>query len=95
MDFPDCALADRSGRALPRSETNHFRVIQIQLSRGVLANLARKGFDRETFRRKQFVQDQLDFLYYGQKQKWHGLYFGLKFAQLNALSEISGFSICC
>ncbi len=75
------------------AETNHFRVIQIQLSRIVLANLARKGFDREAFRRKQFIQDQLDFLYYGQKQKWHGLYFGLKFAQLNALSEISGVSI--
>lgn len=75
------------------AETNHFRVIQIQLSRIVFANLARKGFDRETFRRKQFIQDQLDFLYYGQKQKWHGLYFGLKFSQLNALSEISGVSI--
>lgn len=75
------------------AETNHFRVIQIQLSRIVFANLVRRGFDREAFRRKQFVQDQLDFLYYGQKQKWHGLYFGLKFAQLNALNEITGVSI--
>ena len=37
------------------AETNHFRVIQIQLSRIVLANLARRGFGRETFRRIYFV----------------------------------------
>ena len=75
------------------AETNHFRVIQIQLSRIVLANLERKGFDRETFRKKYFIQEQLDYLYYGMKPKWRGMFFGLKFAQLNALSEISGVSI--
>lgn len=75
------------------AETNHFRIIQIQLSRIVLANLARKGFDRETFRRKQFLQEQLDFLYYGKKPKWHGMFFGLKFAHLNMMSEITGVSI--
>ena len=75
------------------AETNHFRIIQIQLSRIVLANLARKGFDRETFRRKQFLQEQLDFLYYDKKPKWHGMFFGLKFAHLNMMSEITGVSI--
>ena len=75
------------------AETNHFRIIQIQLSRIVIANLARKGFDRETFRKKYFLQDQLDFLYYGTKPRWHGMFFGLKFAQLNAMSEITGVSI--
>lgn len=75
------------------AETNHFRIIQIQLSRIVLANLARKGFDRETFRKKCFLQDQLDYLYYGTKPRWHGMFFGLKFAHLNEMSEITGVSI--
>ena len=43
--------------------------------------------------KKYFIQEQLDYLYYGMKPKWRGMFFGLKFAQLNALSEISGVSI--
>ena len=44
------------------ADTDIFRIVQIQLSRIVLYHLIQKGFDREQFRGRDFLQEKIDLL---------------------------------
>ncbi len=75
------------------ADTEHFRIIQIQLSRIVLYYLKQRGFDHDALRLKEFISDQIDYLYTGKKAKQHGVYVGFDFTQLTLLREVTGMSL--
>ncbi len=74
------------------ADTEHFRVIQIQLSRIVIYNLMQMGFDRNAFSLVELVEDSVDYLVTGIKSKKNGTYFGFNFSQLDLLREHTGVS---
>lgn len=75
------------------ADTEHYRVIQIQLSRIAIHNLVQKGFDRNAFRIIELVQDSMDYLFTGNKARHNGYYFGFNFSQLDLLRERTGVSL--
>lgn len=85
-------LFDILGLMDKNADTEHFRVLQIQLSRIVLYHLGQKGFDREALRLREFVSDYVDYLYTGQKSKQHSIYVGFDYTQLDLIRETTGLS---
>lgn len=75
------------------ADTEHYRVIQIQLSRIAIHNIVKKGFDRDAFYMKELIQESIDYLFTGKKARRHGTYFGFNFSQLDLLRERTGVSI--
>ena len=75
------------------ADTEHYRVIQIQLSRIAIYNIVKKGFDRDVFYMKELIQESIDYLFTGKKARRHGTYFGFNFSQLDLLRERTGVSI--
>lgn len=74
------------------ADTEHFRTIQVQLSRIVLSNLKAKGFSRKALQLKCLMAEQMEYLYTGKKAKSHSVYVGLDLSQLGALYKATGIS---
>ena len=85
-------LSDILGIMDKNAYTEHFRVLQVQLSRVVIYNLQKKGFDRNALRVKQFLQEKLDYLFSGRKGWRRGACFGFNFSELNLIRELTGIS---
>ena len=85
-------LFDILGLMDKNADTEHYRVLQIQLSRIVLYHLAQRGFDRETLRLPEFISDCIDYLYTGQKSKQRSVYIGFDYTQLDLIRETTGLS---
>jgi len=74
------------------ADTEHYRTVQIQLSRIAFYYLHKKGFDRDAFRMQELLQSKLDYLYTGQKSHKKSKYFGLNFSELGIIRERTGIS---
>ena len=72
--------------------TEHYRIIQVQLSRIAIHNILNKGFDREAFSLIELVPESIDYLFTGKKAKRNGTYFGFNFSQIDLLREKTGIS---
>ncbi len=72
--------------------TEHYRIIQVQLSRIAIHNILNKGYDRDAFSLIEFVPESIDYLFTGKKAKRHGTYFGFNFSQIDLLRERTGIS---
>lgn len=74
------------------ADTEHFRTIQVQLSRIVLYHLAQKGFTQELFRTKEFISEKMAYLYTGKKPRHPVSCFGLYFSELCIIMKKTGIS---
>ncbi|MBR5361978.1 MAG: helix-turn-helix transcriptional regulator [Oscillospiraceae bacterium] len=85
-------LDDVLGMMDMNADTEIFRVVQVQLSRIVLYHLAQKGFDRESFRSRDFLQEKMDYLYLGKKPRYNTSCLGFFYTELALIRKTTGLS---
>lgn len=74
------------------ADTEHFRTIQIQLSRVVLYHLAQKGILLSGIQIKEISKQKILFLCDGTKPRFSAFAFGFYYSELAVIRELTGIS---
>ena len=75
------------------ADSDEYKALQIQLSRIVLYNAAKKGFTKDTvLSYTEFEPKKMKFIYTGEKNKDNTLNYGMNFSDLTMMKKKTGLS---